>query len=135
MTTKRVVLHFPSKLVDEAIISRIVRQYDLDFNILRASISPQREGVMVIGFSGEGKQVDAALKDLKHHGVIVEPIARGVVRNEAKCTECGACITVCPAGALVIDPQTRHISFDADKCIACEVCVPVCPPRAMELTF
>ena len=135
MATTRVVLHFPPKLIDEPTISETVKTYDLDFNILRAEISPQREGVMVIGFTGEDKKLDAAVRHLKKRGVIVEPMAQGVVRNEAKCTECGACVTICPTGALVIDTATRHIAFDVDKCIACEACVPVCPPRAMELTF
>ncbi len=135
MAATRVVLHFPSKLTDEPIISQTVHKYGLEFNILRAEISPQREGLMVIGFTGEDKQLEAALKSLKKCGVKVEPIASGVVRNEAKCTECGACVTICPTAALYIDLDTRHIGFDADKCIACEACVPVCPPRAMELTF
>jgi ferredoxin len=135
MATTRVVLHFPSTLTDEPIISETIKTYDLDFNILRAEISPQREGVMVIGFTGEEKTLEAAIKNLKKRGVIVESLAQGVVRNENKCTECGACVTICPTGALVIDPASRHIAFDVDKCIACEACVPVCPPRAMELTF
>ncbi len=135
ITTTRVVLHFPPKLTEEPIISETVRAYDLEFNILRAEISPQREGLMIIGFSGQEEQLEAALKNLKKRGVLVEPIAQGVVRNEEKCTECGACITICPTGALRMEQESRHIIFDADKCIACEACVPVCPPRAMELTF
>jgi ferredoxin len=135
MAATRVVLHFPSQLTDEPIISQTVHKFGLEFNILRAEISPQREGVMVVELSGEDKQLDAALKSLKQHGVKVQPIASDVVRNEERCTECGACITICPTAALTIDADTRHISFDADKCIACEACVPVCPPRAMELRF
>lgn len=135
MTSKRVVLHFPQTLVDEPIMSQTVRNFDLDFNILRASITPNSEGVMVIGLTGEEKKVDAAIRSLKQRGVIVQPLSKGVVRDEARCTECGACITICPTQALVIDLQTRAVSFDADKCIACELCVPVCPPRAMQLTF
>jgi len=135
MASTRVVLRFPPKLSDEPIISETIKTYELDFNILRAEITPQRAGLMVIGFTGEDAKLEAALKSLKKRGVVVEPIAQGVVRNEARCTECGACITICPTKALVIDPDTRHIAFDADKCIACDACVPVCPPRAMELTF
>ncbi|MEI6500318.1 MAG: NIL domain-containing protein [Armatimonadota bacterium] len=135
MTSKRVVLHFPKTLVDEPIISETVRTYDLDFIILRASITPDNEGLMVIGFTGEEKKVDAAIRSLKQRGVIVQPLSKGVVRNEERCTECGACLTICPTRALVIDLESRHVSFDSDKCIACELCVPVCPPRAMQLTF
>lgn len=135
MTSKRVVLHFPQQLLDEPIVSETVRKYDLDFNILRASITPDNEGLMVLGFTGEAKNVDAAIRELKHRGVIVQPLNKGVVRNETRCTECGACLTICPTKALTIDLETRSVSFDSDKCIACELCVPVCPPRAMELTF
>ncbi len=135
MTSKRIVLHFPQQLLDEPIISQTVRMYDLDFNILRASITPNNEGLMVLGLTGEDKKVEAAIKNLKQRGVIVRPLNKGVVRNERRCTECGACVTICPTKALTIDLETRHVSFDADHCIACELCVPVCPPRAMELTF
>jgi ferredoxin len=135
MTSKRIVLHFPQQLLDEPIVSQTVRTYDLDFNILRASITPDNEGLMVLGLTGEDKKVEAAIKNLKQRGVIVRPLNKGVVRNERRCTECGACVTICPTKALTIDLETRNVAFDADKCIACELCVPVCPPRAMELTF
>lgn len=135
MKTVRLVLRFPQTLIDEPIISETVKAYDLDFNILRASITPEREGLMVLGLTGEDRKVDTAVKNLKKRGVIVQPLARDVVRNEQRCTDCGACITSCPTNALFIDLETRKVGFDSDKCIACELCVPRCPPRAMELTF
>jgi NAD-dependent dihydropyrimidine dehydrogenase PreA subunit len=134
MATRRVVLRFPQQITDDPIISTTVRDHNLDFNILRAEINAQG-GLMVISFVGEDKSLDSALKALKKRGVKVEPIGRDVVRNEDKCTECGACVNICPTHALAIDLATRHVTFDADKCIACELCVPVCPSRAMELTF
>ena len=135
MASRRVVLRFPEQLIDEPIISTTIRTYDLDFNILRAQITPANEGLMVIVFSGEEKQLDNAIKNLKKRGVKVEPIGLDVVRDEDKCTECGACVTICPTHALAICLETRHVGFDSDKCIACELCVPVCPSRAMSLTF
>lgn len=135
MAKRRIVLRFPPTMIDEPIISEMIKQYEVDVNILRANITPQNEGLMVIGLVGEEKKLDTAIKHLKKRGVTVQPLARGVVRNEKRCTECGACVTICPTQALSIDLETRHVSFDADKCIACELCVPVCPPRAMELSF
>jgi L-aspartate semialdehyde sulfurtransferase ferredoxin len=135
MASRRVVLRFPEQLIDEPIISTTIRDYQLDFNILRAEITPANEGVMVIAFSGEEKQLDTAIKNLKKRGVKVEPIGHDVVRDEDRCTECGACVTICPTDALAICLETRHVGFDSDKCIACELCVPVCPSRAMSLTF
>lgn len=134
MAARRVVLRFPQHITDEPIISTTTRQYDLDFNILRAEINAQG-GLMVIEFQGETKQLDNALKSLKKRGVKIEPLGRDIVREETRCTECGACVTICPTSALAIDLESRHVCFDSDKCVACELCVPVCPTRAMELTF
>lgn len=41
---KKIVLHFPQKTVDKPVVSRLIRDYGLDFNILKASISPARSG-------------------------------------------------------------------------------------------
>ena len=128
-------MHFPQTLIDEPIISRLVRAYDLEFNILRASITPKQEGLMILVLEGEESKLAAALADAQDKGVRIEPLEKEVTRNEDRCTECGACVTICPTHALAMDPDTRHVIFDPDKCIACELCVPVCPPRAMETPF
>ena len=44
IVTKRIVLRFPKRLVERPIISRLVKDYDLEFNILRASITRNRKG-------------------------------------------------------------------------------------------
>jgi len=41
--TKRVVLHFPRRLVEQPVIYRLVKDYNLEFNILRASITAEPE--------------------------------------------------------------------------------------------
>lgn len=135
MATSRIVMHFPQTLIDEPIISRLVRAYDLEFNILRASITPKQEGLMILVLEGDESKLAAALADAQEKGVRIEPLEKEVTRNEDRCTECGACVTICPTHALAMDPDTRHVIFDPDKCIACELCVPVCPPRAMETPF
>ncbi|MEN6404539.1 MAG: NIL domain-containing protein, partial [Armatimonadia bacterium] len=75
----RLVLRFPQTLIDEPIISETVKTYDLDFSILRASITPDREGLMVLGLTGEDRKLDTAVRNLKKRGVIVQPLARDVV--------------------------------------------------------
>ena len=44
---RRVVLHFPRSLVDQPIIYKLVRDFDLQFNILKASVTPNEEGLLV----------------------------------------------------------------------------------------
>jgi ferredoxin len=128
-------MHFPQTMIDEPIISRLVRVYDLEFNILRASITPKQEGLMILVLEGDESKLAAALDEVQQKGVRIEPLEKEVTRNDDRCTECGACITICPTHALAMEPDTRHVVFDPDKCIACELCVPVCPPRAMETPF
>lgn len=135
MPSRRVVLHFPKQLVDQPVVNHLVREYDLSFNILRANITPQEEGLMVLALEGDMQSLEAGLKYIDDLGVRVQPLSRDIQMNEEKCTQCGACIAVCPTDALSLDLETRLVTFDPEECVACELCVPVCPPRAMEVHF
>jgi len=133
--TKRIVLHFPRSLVDQPILCRLAREFNIDFNILKASVTPKEEGLLVVELSGKAKDYSKGTAYLTETGVQIQPLSQDVTRNEARCTHCGACVTICPAGALTIDPETRRVDFNEDKCLACGICVPACPPRAMEIRF
>ncbi|PIU55982.1 MAG: (Fe-S)-binding protein [Chloroflexi bacterium CG07_land_8_20_14_0_80_51_10] len=132
---RRVVLHFPRSLVDQPIMCRLAREFNIDFNILKASVTPKEEGLLVVELSGIEKDYDKGMKYLAETGVEIQPLSQDVVRNETRCTHCGACVVLCPTGALAIDPATRKVDFDDTKCIACGICVLPCPPRAMEIHF
>ena len=133
--SKKIVLHFPHRLVNEPIICKLVKDYNLVFNILKAYVTPREEGLVVLELIGKEADFKSSLGYLKKVGVKVEPLSQDVVRNDERCTHCGACVTVCPAGALVLEPLTRKIHFYENKCIACELCVRACPTRAMEIRF
>jgi ferredoxin len=136
MPERRVVLHYPRALIDQPIVSRLVRDFDLTINILRANITPDQEGIMVLGVEGEAANVERGLAWAQEQGVRVQPLTLDVVRDEDKCTQCGHCVIVCPTGALRIEDRARQeVVFDADRCIACGLCVPACPPRAMKVRF
>ncbi|MFH1578446.1 MAG: NIL domain-containing protein [Candidatus Omnitrophota bacterium] len=135
MISKRIVLHFPHRLVDQPIIYKLVKEHNLQFNILKAYVTPQEEGLMILELVGEKKDFDQGVKFLTSCGVKTQPLSQDVIRNESKCSDCGVCVPICPTGALVTDPLTRKVHFYDNKCIACELCVKVCPPRAMEVRF
>lgn len=130
---KRVVLHFPRSLVDQPVICRLAKDFSLEFNILKASVTPKEEGLMVLELSGERENYERGLKYIAETGVEIQPLSQNVTRNEERCTHCGACVVICPTGALSLEPETRQVSFDDGKCIACELCVLACPLRAMEV--
>ncbi len=135
MAVRRVVFHYPRQLIDSPVVSQLVSKYNLEFNILRANITPQSEGVMVLGLQGAEDDIERALSWVQEQGIAVQPLEKDVVRNDETCIHCGACVTICPTGALYKDLATQEVLFDSDKCIACELCVPACPPRAMEVAL
>jgi len=132
---KRIVLRFPQRLVDRPIVSRLVRDFNLDFNILKASVTPDEEGLLVLELSGKQSDYDKGIRYLTETGVRIQALSQDVTRNEERCTHCGACITVCPADAFELEPLTRRVNFYNERCLACELCIKACPPRAMELHF
>lgn len=133
--SKKIVLHFPRRIVDRPIVSRLVKEYSLDFNILKASFTPDEEGLMVLELTGEQEDYDEGIRYLTKTGVRIQSLSQNVIRNEERCTHCGACVTVCPAGAFELAPLTRRVNFNDEKCLACGLCLKACPPRAMELHF
>jgi len=135
MTTKRIVLHFPPRLVDQPIVYKLVKDFDLKFNILKAYVTPQEEELMVLELIGEDEAFKKAMEYLQASGVKIQPLSEDIIRNSSKCTDCGLCVPICPVDALVVDHATRKVIFHEDKCIACELCIKICPTHAMEVHF
>jgi ferredoxin len=135
MAESRFVLHFPKTLLDQPVISTTIERYNLSFNILRANITQDQEGLMVLGLEGEPESIEAAVEWMREQGVRVQPLEKDVTRDDARCTHCGACVVVCPTSALTLHVDSREVIFDAEQCVACGICVPVCPPRAMSIHF
>lgn len=135
MQKKRVVLKYPPHLVDQPVISKLVKDFDLMVNITRARITPREEGRMVIELSGKRSALEAGIGYLTEVGVEIQPLAQDVKWHEDRCVHCTACISICPTKALDVARPGMEVSFKRDKCIACELCIPACPYQAMEILF
>lgn len=133
--SRRIVLHFPHRLVNQPIVSRLIKEFGLEFNILKAAVTPGEEGLLVMELTGNRRDYDRGVKYLTEAGVKIQSLSQDVVRNESRCTHCGACITMCPTGAFTLEQGTRKVIFNDNKCVVCELCIKACPPRAMELYF
>lgn len=135
MYSKVLSLRFPKEIVEQPIAVNLVRKFDLTFNILKAAISPKKEGLMVIELRGHHKNFKRGVRYLRSLGIKVESIAQDVKRNENRCIQCGSCTAVCPTSALYIKRPQMEVIFDSSKCSACEMCVAVCPVHAMIVKF
>jgi ferredoxin len=133
MISRRIVLHFPSELIDQPILSNAVRRYNLDFNILKASIAPPEGGLLVVELLGAQKDVQEALGYLKGLKIEIQNLSRDITMKAELCVHCGVCVAICPSEALVLNHADWHVEFIADKCVACELCVKACPFAAMEV--
>ncbi|MCX7716369.1 MAG: 4Fe-4S binding protein [Endomicrobia bacterium] len=130
---RRLVLKFPKQLIDRPIVYHLVKDYDLMINILKASVQPDAEGVMVLELSGKKENFEKGINFLKKLGVEIQPLSKDIKFDEKICYHCGVCVPICPVGALRMNTKTHLVSFDKDKCIACELCIKVCPPKAIKL--
>ena len=133
--SRRIVLHFPPLVTGQPVVYRLAKDFNLSFNILKASVSPGQEGLLVLELSCQKQDYDEGIRYLTDTGIIIQSLSQDVIRDEARCTHCGACITVCPTSAFTLEPSTRRVLFDQDKCVVCGLCVKACPPRAMKVYF
>jgi ferredoxin len=132
MAKRKFDLYFSPDLVNESITYVLVKDYDLMFNILRAEIT-DKGGELLIEVEGKPAQISKGVTYLQSKGVEVKELNEFVTKDEGRCTNCGMCISICPADAIEMDRKTWKVTFHQDRCIACGLCVTSCPPMAMKL--
>ena len=99
MKRMKVVLHFPEDIVEDPITYNLISDYGVQVNILRASINPGKQGMMVVELSAEENRLSRGLNYLERVGVQVEaPQCPSVNRmpSFASRSMCGVLILVAP---------------------------------------
>lgn len=135
MVKKKLVLSFPEKVVTKPITYALVKEFDLVFNILRAEITPDMEGKMLIELQGNDAQIKQAVDYLDNAGVTVQEAAKDIIINRDVCVDCGACTSICITQALNLNKKTGKLKFNKDKCILCELCLDCCPVTAIKVNI
>lgn len=132
MVKQKLVLRFPAAVVEQPFIYRLVKDYDLMVNILRADINPRKEGRLVLEMSGAEDNYKRALEWLQQNGLKIDNLKQQIFWQQERCTQCGSCTVICPSEALIMTRPEMTVRFVEEKCVACEHCLRACPARAME---
>jgi len=133
VTTRKIVLTFPENRVTKPIAYKLVKDFDLEFNILRAEITPDIEGKMLIEVKGSKDQIERGIKYLIKEQISVQEAAKDIILDKDQCVHCGLCTSLCITKALSLDEQSYKLVFEKDKCILCGLCLNACPVQAIKL--
>ncbi|THB62896.1 MAG: 4Fe-4S dicluster domain-containing protein [Desulfovibrio sp.] len=128
---KIVILTFPQESVRKPVVCDLARRFDLTFNILKAQVTPRREGYMTLELTGTEDNYAKGIAHLKEHGIKITPAAQKITKDDESCVQCGLCTAICPTDSMVMDTETRTVLFDPERCTACGMCTRVCPVRAI----
>ncbi len=129
---QEVRLSFTADISNSPIVCLLVTKYNLVFNILKAQISPRKEGKLTLELIGEKSNIQAGIAYLKEQGVKVLGVDQKVCRDENLCIHCGFCTALCPTTALRVNTKTRLVDFTPAECISCGLCTKTCPLHAMQ---
>ena len=79
---KRYTLRCSPTLVEQPLVSKLVRTYDVDINILNADVASGRGGKLVVELSGSEEALKKSVLWLNQTGIIVsEKIGRASCRE------------------------------------------------------
>jgi ferredoxin len=135
MVKRKLVLSFPENIVTKPITYRLVKEFNLEFNILRAEITPDMEGKMLIELRGDKEKIEQSIKYLTDTGVSVQEATKDIIIDRNLCVDCGVCTSICITQALILDEKTSKLKFNKEKCILCELCLNCCPVSAIKVNI
>ena len=122
-------LNFSPTIVNKTVISDLIKNYDVTFNILKANITP-KGGKMLIEISGS--EAKEGIEYMEKEGIQLNPIKKVVKKDEDKCMDCGECISLCPVNAIKMDEEWT-VELDNQKCMGCGFCTTSCPTKAIKI--
>ena len=133
MKTIKISIYYPLNKITVPLVSTLIKEFDLQVNILHADISLNKTGKLVADVSGEEQNLDDALKFIERQGIEYRLFNKKLICHEELCVHCGACTAVCPSHALTMSGETWSLEFHKEKCLVCGLCTKACPLNVMSL--
>lgn len=132
---RRFTLKFPPESSKIPLTYHLIKDYNFMVNILRAMITGEQEGRLLMEVEAEPDDLEKGLAFLEAHDVTIIPLDQQIRVDKTRCIHCGACTAVCLSGALSLDRERWELVFDSEKCVMCGLCVTACPLRIIRAEF
>ncbi len=132
---RKVILTFPAETTETPITYDLVKRFDVQINILKASIEAGQSGTLFLELKADEENLDKAFAYLNENGVTISPIASRISYDSERCVDCGNCASACVSQALSISKPDWKLKFDPEKCVLCKLCLKTCPLRLFKIEF
>lgn len=70
--TRKFQLHYPLARLTEPVTTRLVTEFDLEPNLLRADVDAASGGWLIVELKGDDARINAALEWLRAQNLVVE---------------------------------------------------------------
>ena len=128
---KKILLSFKSSLTGKPFSYNLIKEFNLEINILKASIDYNIEGLLLLEVQGIDKNIQKGIQYLIDNGVSVNTIENPINIDKNECVQCGTCIAACSVNALSMNTDFE-LEYDGNLCMECMLCLKACPLRAIK---
>lgn len=125
----KILLTYSPEKVSEPVLASVIKETGLLLNVLHAKINSSG-GHIIVSVEAPEEKIKMLLEVFRSKGVTAKEMKEAITLDRDSCTDCGACISLCPTGALYFTRE-RRVEIDEKRCVYCRLCVEACPVRAL----
>jgi ferredoxin len=125
----KIILHATPEIITRPLIAETVLETGALLNVDRADITASGGEIVIDIPSDRYNEVTEAFKS---RGARITALENPVVKDDERCINCGACISICPTGVISFN-EDWCVVMDISKCVQCGTCVTMCPLGALKV--
>ena len=133
--TRRYVMKFPPQSADKALSYRLIKDYDIKINILKAEVRPGKTGSLCLNWNLSPLTLKRGSNTSKPIMSLVNYSAKKSNSMPKSASTAETASGSALPGALTMDREKWELHFDPELCVVCELCVPACPMNLFEINF